>query len=46
MLELLTEPEKCRGVVDKQLNKEGISMMTNVKFDPKQYLGRIDIRFS
>ena len=46
MLELLTETEKCRWVVDKQLNKEEISMMMNVKFDLKQYFGRMDIRFS
>ena len=46
MLELLTETEKCRGVVDKQLNKEEISMMMNVQSDLKQYFWGMDIILS
>ena len=46
MLELLTETEKCRGVVDKQFNKEEISMMMNINSDLKQYFVRMDIIFS
>ena len=32
--------------MDKQLNKEGISMMMIIKFDLKQYFVRMDGRFS